>query len=279
MSDLEDNLFKTPLSSAGGFRFDEKVALVFPDMIRRSVPGYGHIVGSSGLIAKRYAKANTVIYDLGCSLGATTLAIAGEVKTPGCRIIAVDNSEAMLAQARMRLSEPLIDTLPIDWVCEDISDMTFEPCSVVALNFTLQFIEKDKREKLLSDVRRALYPDGALILAEKIVQEDAKSQDTLNTLHLDFKRANGYSELEIAGKRQAIENVLIPETANAHIERLTRVGFREVTEFFHCLNFKAWIAVACSLFKTHGPIPTFRGCLTLSHGISLSLRDDLVTEI
>ena len=244
MSDLEDNLFKTPLSSAGGFRFDEKVALVFPDMIRRSVPGYGHIVGSSGLIAKRYAKANTVIYDLGCSLGATTLAIAGEVKTPGCRIIAVDNSEAMLAQARMRLSEPLIDTLPIDWVCEDISDMTFEPCSVVALNFTLQFIEKGKREKLLSDVRRALYPDGALILAEKIVQEDAESQDTLNTLHLDFKRANGYSELEIAGKRQAIENVLVPETANAHIERLTRVGFREVTEFFHCLNFKAWIAVA-----------------------------------
>jgi len=244
MSDPEDNLFKTPLSSAGGFRFDEKVALVFPDMIRRSVPGYGHIVGSSGLIAKRYAKANTVIYDLGCSLGATTLAIAGEVKTPGCRIIAVDNSEAMLAQARTRLSEPLIDTLPIDWVCEDISDMTFEPCSVVALNFTLQFIEKGKREKLLSDVRRALYPDGALILAEKIVQEDAKSQDTLNTLHFDFKRANGYSELEIAGKRQAIENVLIPETANAHIERLTRVGFREVTEFFHCLNFKAWIAVA-----------------------------------
>ena len=244
MSDLEDNLFKTPLSSAGGFRFDEKVALVFPDMIRRSVPGYGHIVGSSGLIAKRYAKANTVIYDLGCSLGATTLAIAGEVKTPGCRIIAVDNSEAMLAQARTRVSEPLIDTLPIDWVCEDISDMTFEPCSVVALNFTLQFIEKGKREKLLSDVRRALYPDGALILAEKIVQEDAKSQDILNTLHLDFKRANGYSELEIAGKRQAIENVLVPETANAHIERLTRVGFREVTEFFHCLNFKAWIAVA-----------------------------------
>lgn len=168
MSDLEDNLFKTPLSSAGGFRFDEKVALVFPDMIRRSVPGYGHIIGSSGLIAKRYAKANTVIYDLGCSLGATTLAIAGEVETPGCRIIAVDNSEAMLAQARMRLSEPPIDTLPIDWVCEDISDMTFERCSVVALNFTLQFIEKGKREKLLSDVRRALYPNGALILAEKL---------------------------------------------------------------------------------------------------------------
>ena len=84
----------------------------------------------------------------------------------------------------------------------------------------------------------------ALILAEKIVQEDLKAQDTLNALHLDFKRANGYSELEISGKRQAIENVLIPETANTHINRLTCVGFTEVTEVFHCLNFKAWVAIA-----------------------------------
>ena len=244
MSDREDNLFQTPFSGVGGFRFDENVAQVFPDMIRRSVPGYGHVIGSSGLIAKRYAQPNTVLYDLGCSLGATTLAIASQVTTPGCRIVAVDNSEAMLAQAQSSLSDRLVDPLPIDWVHGDISTMTFEPCSVVALNFTLQFIEQAKREKLLADIHHALCPGGALILAEKVVHEDALSQETLNTLHLDFKRANGYSELEIAGKRQAIENVLIPETADAHVERLTRVGFREVTEFFHCLNFKAWIAIA-----------------------------------
>lgn len=244
MSDREDNLFQTAFRSIGGFRFDENVAQVFPDMIRRSVPGYGHVVGSSGLIAKRFAQPNTVIYDLGCSLGATTLAIANQVTTPGCRIVAVDNSEAMLAQAQSSLTDRLVGPLPIEWVHGDISTMAFEPCSVVALNFTLQFIEQDKREQLLNNIHRALCPGGALILAEKIVQEDLKSQDTLNALHLDFKRANGYSELEISGKRQAIENVLIPETANTHINRLTRVGFTEVTEFFHCLNFKAWVAIA-----------------------------------
>ena len=244
MSDREDNLFQIAFSSIGGFRFDENVAQVFPDMIRRSVPGYGHVVGSSGLIAKRFAQPNTVIYDLGCSLGATTLAIANQVTTPGCRIVAVDNSKAMLAQAQSGLTDRLVDPLPIEWVHADISTMAFEPCSVVALNFTLQFIEQDKREQLLSEIHGALCPRGALILAEKIVEEDLKSQDTLNALHLDFKRANGYSELEIAGKRQAIENVLIPETANTHINRLTRVGFTEVTEFFHCLNFKAWVAIA-----------------------------------
>ena len=243
MSDHEDNLFKTPFAGVGGFRFDENVAQVFPDMIRRSVPGYGHVIGSSGLIAKRFAKPHTVIYDLGCSLGATTLAMANQVTAPGCRIIAVDNSQAMLSQAQATLADRLVDPLPIEWQCADISEMPLAPCSVVALNFTLQFINREKREALLRDIQHALCPGGALILAEKIVQDDAPSQDLLNSLHLDFKRANGYSELEIAGKRQAIENVLIPETSDTHVTRLARAGFSQVTEFFHCLNFKAWVAI------------------------------------
>ena len=108
--------------------------------------------------------------------------------------------------------------------------------------------------------------------------EDLKSQDTLNALHLDFKRANGYSELEISGKRQAIENVLIPETANNHLNRLTRVGFTEVTEFFHCLNFKRGCHRMIQIDDawTH---PGLRGHLTSSLGINPSLTDDLVTVI
>jgi len=244
MADREDHLFQTPFAGVGEFRFDEKVAQVFPDMIRRSVPGYGQVIGSSALIAKRHAKPNTAIYDLGCSLGATTLAMANQVRTEGCRIIAVDNSEAMLTQARQKMSDRLLDPLPIEWVCHDIVEMPFEPCSVVALNFTLQFIALEKRMQLLASINEALVPGGVLILAEKVVLQNTKSQQALTELHLDFKRANGYSELEIAGKRQAIENVLIPETSEAHISRLHNAGFSEVTEFFHCLNFKAWMAVA-----------------------------------
>ena len=244
MSAHEDNLFQTAFIGIGWFRFDEKVAQVFPDMIRRSVPGYGHLIGSSGLITRRNAQPITVIYDLGCPVGATTLAIANQMTIPGCRIVAVDNSKAMLAQAQSSLSDRLFNPVPIEWVHGVSSIMALEPYSVVALNFALQFIEQDKREQLLSDLHRAPYPSGTLILTEKIVQEDLKSQDTLNALHLDFKRPNGYSELEISGKRQAIENFLIPEKANTHINRLTYVGFAEVTEFFHCLTFKARVVIA-----------------------------------
>ena len=243
MPNDEDNLFERPFAGVGDFRFDEKISEVFPDMIRRSVPGYGHVIGLSGLIAKRYAIPNTVIYDLGCSLGATTIVIANELTTPGCRIVAVDNSEAMLNRARATNNDRLVSPQPIEWLCRDITDMSFEACSIVVLNFTLQFIAIEKREELLTNIKNSLVPGGLVILAEKVLHHDTKSQQSLTDLHHDFKRANGYSELEIAGKRQAIENVLVPETSSAHEARLARAGFSEITQFFHCINFKAWIAV------------------------------------
>ena len=212
-------------------------------MIRRSVPGYGHVIGLSGLIAKRYAKPNTIIYDLGCSLGATTIAIANEVTKPGCRIVSVDNSEAMLTRARATTNDRLVNPQAIEWLRKDITDMSFEACSVVVLNFTLQFIAIERREDLLINIKNSLVPGGLMILAEKVVHDDTQSQQSLTNLHHDFKRANGYSELEIAGKRQAIENVLVPETPSAHEARLIRAGFSEITEFFQCINFKAWMAV------------------------------------
>ena len=242
MPEKSDNLFKTPWQSQRSFRFDDSVAQVFPDMIRRSVPGYGNIISLSGLIARRHAKSNTALYDLGCSLGATTLSMAQKVTEPACEIIAVDSSQAMLARAQKEIARELNEPFPIHWINADITKIDFVLCSVVALNFTLQFIPLDLRETLLKKIYAALCPGGVLVLAEKIVEENKESQNILNTFHLDFKRANGYSELEIFGKRQAIENVLIPETSKTHTSRLRRAGFSEVTEFFHCLNFKAWIA-------------------------------------
>lgn len=243
MTDQPDTLFQTPWHGVGGFRFDEQVASVFPDMIRRSVPGYGQVIGLSALIAKRHAQPHTHLYDLGCSLGATTLAMAEQVTEPGCRVIAIDNSDAMLARARALAADRLIDPLPIDWIKADITDCVFEPASVMAMNFTLQFIDPTLRSELIDRIYAALTPGGVLVMAEKVMLEAPTAQAMLTDLHHDFKRANGYSELEIASKRQAIETVLIPETTETHVGRLKQAGFSEVIECFHCLNFKAWMAL------------------------------------
>lgn len=226
---------------AGQFTFDSAVARVFPDMIRRSVPGYAETVAMSGVIAGEYARDNTRLYDLGCSLGAVTLAMRHGVKATDCKILAVDNSEAMIEQAGhyLALDDGCVD---VELACADITKMPIENASVVALNYVLQFIPLNKRLDLLSNIAQGLNEGGALILSEKICFS-ADEQKLQDELHLDFKRANGYSELEIAQKRSAIENVLVPETDTDHVTRLKQAGFSRVIRWYQCFNFVSYLAI------------------------------------
>ena len=56
-------------------------------------------------------------------------------------------------------------------------------------------------------------------------------------LHHQFKRQRGYSDLEIRQKREAIEDVLVPETVDEHVNRLKKIGFSEPRIWFQCYNF------------------------------------------
>nr|WP_286675072.1 carboxy-S-adenosyl-L-methionine synthase CmoA [Pseudomonas subflava] len=228
------------------FVFNEDVAKVFPDMIKRSVPGYPAIVESLGVLAAQFAQPHSALYDLGCSLGAVTQALRRHVKTDDCRVIAVDNSRAMVERCSEYLHAQdamFQELLPVEVIEADILALDFQPASLVALNFTLQFVAPEQRLELLSRIRQALLPGGALILSEKLRFEDDQEQALLNELHLAFKRANGYSELEIAQKRSAIENVMKPDSLEQHRERLLAAGFSKVVPWFQCLNFASLIAL------------------------------------
>ncbi|WP_145187918.1 carboxy-S-adenosyl-L-methionine synthase CmoA [Pseudomonas sp. URMO17WK12:I11] len=246
MSHSPDRLFSQPLELVSDFAFNEDVVRVFPDMIKRSVPGYPTIVENLGVLAARFAQPNTALYDLGASLGAVTQALRRHVRSEGCRVIAVDNSAAMVERCRQYLTAQdsmFQELLPVEVLEADILSLALQPASVVAMNFTLQFIAPEQRLALLTQIRQALLPGGALILSEKLRFADADEHALLNDLHLDFKRANGYSELEIAQKRSAIENVMKPDTLHAHQERLYAAGFSKVVPWFQCLNFASLIAL------------------------------------
>jgi len=244
MTDV-DNLFATPFSKVADFAFDENVARVFPDMIKRSVPGYPTIIESIGLIAAQYAQPNSLIYDLGCSLGAATQSIRRHVSSEGCRILAIDNAQAMVERCQEYLTAQdamLEEAIPAQVTAGDIVGYPLESCSVVVLNFTLQFVKPEERLALLAAIRHALLPGGILILSEKLHFDDDNTQQSLEQLHYAFKRANGYSELEIAQKRSAIENVMLPDTLEQHQRRLANAGFSHSHIWFQCLNFCSMIA-------------------------------------
>lgn len=241
MSKPIDHIYSSPLDSISGFRFDSNVAQVFPDMIQRSVPGYATIIHMIGQLAERYAQSGSNLYDLGCSLGAATLAMRHRAVGDNLQIIAVDNSSAMLERCKTIIDADPHPT-PVRLIENDIQNLSIENASICILNFTLQFIPVDDRLRVLKEIRQGMKPGGVLILSEKIAFEDEHNQELMTELHHNFKRANGYSDLEIAQKRSALENVLIPETVKIHNKRLSEAGFISIECWFQCFNFVSMIA-------------------------------------
>jgi tRNA (cmo5U34)-methyltransferase len=239
MNQKRDTLYAQQHPQLGRFAFDEQVVEVFPDMIQRSVPGYSTIIAMTGVMAGRYAQDNSHCYDLGCSLGASSLAMARHIGRRA-KIIGVDNSDPMIARCTELLAD--IDT-ETELRCESIQDTALSNASVAVLNFTLQFVPEADRPALIRRIADAMLPGGILVLSEKICFPDAHLQSLNEELHLEFKRANGYSELEIAQKRSAIENVLVPETIATHRQRLLEAGFKSVDVWFQCFNFASMVAI------------------------------------
>lgn len=237
-----DTLFAAPIASLGDWTFDERVAEVFPDMIQRSVPGYSNIISMIGMLAERFVQPNSHIYDLGCSLGAATLSVRRNIKNSGCKIISVDNSPAMIERCRRHIDAFRADT-PVEVIEADIRDIAIENASMVVLNFTLQFLEPEERQTLLNRILSGMRPGGALVLSEKFSFSDAQVGELLFNMHHDFKRANGYSELEISQKRSMLENVMLIDSVETHKTRLRTAGFEHVELWFQCFNFGSLIAL------------------------------------
>jgi len=237
-----DELYRRGEDPVERFEFSESVARVFPDMIERSVPGYRLLLELTPIIVANAVQPHTRVFDLGCSLGAATLAARRAIRQPGVEIVAVDNAPEMVRRCRHTIAADN-SRVPVAIVERDIVDVAVENASLVMLYFTLQFVPLARREALIARIHHGLRPGGVLLLAEKLAFEPAVNQSWLDHHHHDFKRAQGYSDLEIARKRQALENVLVPETRQAHHARLRAAGFETVIDWFQCFNFACFAAV------------------------------------
>ena len=217
------------------FKFNQEVAEVFDDMIARSVPYYDDLQRLIVQMVGQYYKSGTIVYDLGCSTGTSSLMLAKNIE--GIDIIAIDNSLEMIEEAKVKTGE----YSNVKYVKEDISIMDFNQSSVILLSYVMQFIDVNKRIGLLSKIYNSLLPGGLLIMSEKI-KFDNFNQEIIN-LHEQFKRANKYSDLEIKQKRDALDNVLIPHTKDENIKLIKSAGFKRVEVFFQYLNFCGFMAV------------------------------------
>ncbi len=236
-----DNLFANG-EIKEDFRFTEGVAEVFDDMLSRSVPGYEQVVGMSAQLLARFLRNGDRVYDLGCSTGATLLKLAKRLEQLNLRFTGIDNSPPMLAKARLK-AEMYGKNDQLAFIEDDILHTALDEAGAIILNYTMQFIRPVLRLDFLKKISAALRPGGVLIISEKILSPDPLINRAFIDCYHDFKRSQGYSELEISRKREALENVLIPFTLAENIDLLQRAGFQRVEPFCQWFNFVAILAV------------------------------------
>ena len=232
---MRDNIFNTPKKESSPFAFDEAVAGVFDDMISRSVPFYDEVQQATELLAGQFYQPGTQAYDMGCSTGTTLVRLAAALPDDA-QIVGVDNSESMLKKCWEKLAA-LGVSAKVKLLCSDITAIELDQASVVILNYTLQFVEPTKRAAFLGQIHAGMAPGGVLILTEKIRHQVPALEELVVRLYYDFKRRNGYSDLEISQKREALENVLVPFTLEENLQLLTAAGFSRAEVFLKWYNF------------------------------------------
>ena len=232
----KDTLF-TEDHEGSDFNFGQATAEVFDDMLKRSVPLYHELQRMTGEIASEFAVDGTNVYDLGCSTGTTLNALGDAIKN-NVALIGVDNSAAMLEKTRENLKHPC------ELLQADLNKtMQIKNASVVILNLTLQFVRPLNREKLIQNIYSGLHKNGCLILVEKVLGNDSLFNSEFIKFYYKMKKRNGYSEMEIARKRETLENVLIPYRVDENIELLEKSGFQHIDIFFKWYNFCGFLAV------------------------------------
>lgn len=231
-----DTLFTKPIYKQ--FEFDEDVAVVFDDMLERSIPFYKEVIELTCNLILRHARSGASIVDLGCSTANTLLALFKKSDKSFC-LLGVDNAEAMLHLARQKIHAY---GARIDVMNADITEVSLNPQDVVIANYMLQFIRPLQRVDFVKKIYNTLKPEGLFLFSEKIVFEDKILNKQMIDLYYDFKRQQGYSDFEIAQKREALENVLIPYTENENKEMLKSAGFSTIETIFKWGNFATFVA-------------------------------------
>ena len=227
------------------FSFNEDVARVFDDMVRRSIPMYEDVLNCAAEWTYKYYREGSTVYDLGCSTGSTLLALSSSLPDhPSVRLVGLDQSAAMVAKAKEKIATVNKQCLhPIDVQCADISNYAYEPTSVFIVNYTLQFLTVAKRRELLQNLYEHLLPGGLLFVSEKICSPYAEIQEQTTRSYERFKLNNGYSQSEIALKKEALDQVLITLSTRDYFTMFSDIGFAAYEQIFRWNNFATMVAI------------------------------------
>lgn len=234
---MDDKVFTKPIKKQ--FEFDAEVAAVFDDMLERSVPFYKESQEITEFFALKNLSDGALLYDLGCSTASLLLKIERS-KDVDARLVGLDNSEAMLAQAKRKCEAY---GSKVETAYADILNYAYESADVFISNYTLQFIRPLMREELVKKIASHTKEGGVFIFSEKVISHHPKLSKDLIECYYDFKKRQGYTEYEIMQKREALENVLVPYSEEENILMAKNAGFSHCEVLLRWANFCTFIAI------------------------------------
>ncbi len=226
----------------GGFQFNRRVAEVFDDMLKRSVPCYSQVIEMTARILENFLISGDRVYDLGSSTGTTLIELARRLEHLKLKFTGFDNSAAMVEKATLK-AEIYSKKERLKFKKKDITDLDLHQGGAIILNYTMQFISPEIRKDFLTKIHGFLRPGGVLVMSEKVILTDPALNRGFVEFYHDFKRSMGYSEIEISNKREALENVLIPFTAEENLALLKTAGFTNAQPFFQWFNFVSFMGI------------------------------------
>ncbi len=238
----KDRVFAKGKKKIKPFAFNEEIVQVFDDMLYRSVPLYAESIHRQSQLAAQYYQEDSHIYDLGCSNGNLGIKVVEQFKKRSFSMIGVDSSLPMIEEYSDRLIKNHCEST-VQLICDFIENVKIKDASVVLINLTLQFLERQKRDALIKKIYQGMNSGGILILTEKMIHNSEVLDDLWTRFYKMYKLENGYSELEISQKRDALEKVLIPDTIETHEKRIVGAGFQSFDIWLKWFNFASMIAI------------------------------------
>jgi len=229
------------LKKRGAWTFGGKVPLKFNKHIEKSVPFYneGHDIIQN--LSDYFLFENSTCYDIGCSTASILQIISKFSNKKKLNFIGIEVEKNMVALAKKNIKKNKLKNIKI--INNDIIKFKLKKNNLIISYYTIQFIHPSHRQIIFNKIYKSLNWGGGFIIFEKIRGNDARFDNILNSLYLDFKEKNNFKAKEILNKSKSIRGVLEPFSDNGNLGFIKRAGFSDIQTIFYHLCFKGYLCI------------------------------------
>jgi tRNA (cmo5U34)-methyltransferase len=220
------------------WKFNGSMVEHFEAHVKKSVPLYeeGHDLIKK--LSDYFVKDDSLCYELGSSAGTLTNKLATHHAFRNAKFTGIEIEQDMVNKANELYKSP-----NLSFICDDMNTMTLEKSDLIVSYYTIQFIHPKLRQQLIDKIYESLNWGGAFILYEKVRANDARFQDIISNLYMEYKLDQGYQPKEIIAKAKSLKGVLEPFSTEGNIDMLKRAGFVDILSVQKYMNFEGFLVI------------------------------------